>query len=499
MVFSSLMFLFRFLPIVLLLYFAAPKRARNAILFLASLVFYAWGEPVYVVLMLFSTAVDFTHGWLVDSNLKKGNRARARYFVIESMVINLALLGFFKYSDFLIGNINALFGAEIPLLKLALPIGISFYTFQTMSYTVDIYRGQAKLQKNIISFGAYVALFPQLIAGPIVQYKTVAEELNHRTESSDEFAAGALKFMCGLGKKVLLANNIGLLWDTVSQTAPAQTSVLAAWLGITACCLQIYFDFSGYSDMAIGLGRMFGFHFLENFNYPFTSKSITEFWRRWHISLGSWFREYVYIPLGGNRAGLAKQARNIAVVWLLTGFWHGASWNFVLWGVYFGIFLMIEKFFLGGLLKKLPPAVTHIYTLLIVSVSFVLFSFEDLGRVGTYLKSMFVPGEAGFVDSRALYLLSNYGVMLVILIFAATSVPKRLAERIFAARCGSFVLPGPGAVSAEESGMAAAAGTARSTGAFALAAQMLFLAGVFLLSVAYLVDATYNPFLYFRF
>ncbi len=264
MVFSSLMFLFRFLPIVLLLYFAAPKRARNAILFLASLVFYAWGEPVYVVLMLFSTAVDFTHGWLVDSNLKKGNRARARYFVIESMVINLALLGFFKYSDFLIGNINALFGAEIPLLKLALPIGISFYTFQTMSYTVDIYRGQAKLQKNIISFGAYVALFPQLIAGPIVQYKTVAEELNHRTESSDEFAAGALKFMCGLGKKVLLANNIGLLWDTVSQTAPAQTSVLAAWLGITACCLQIYFDFSGYSDMAIGLGRMFGFHFLEN-------------------------------------------------------------------------------------------------------------------------------------------------------------------------------------------------------------------------------------------
>ena len=381
MVFSSLMFLFRFLPIVLLLYFAAPKRARNAILFLASLVFYAWGEPVYVVLMLFSTAVDFTHGWLVDSNLKKGNRARARYFVIESMVINLALLGFFKYSDFLIGNINALFGAEIPLLKLALPIGISFYTFQTMSYTVDIYRGQAKLQKNIISFGAYVALFPQLIAGPIVQYKTVAEELNHRTESSDEFAAGALKFMCGLGKKVLLANNIGLLWDTVSQTAPAQTSVLAAWLGITACCLQIYFDFSGYSDMAIGLGRMFGFHFLENFNYPFTSKSITEFWRRWHISLGSWFREYVYIPLGGNRAGLAKQARNIAVVWLLTGFWHGASWNFVLWGVYFGIFLMIEKFFLGGLLKKLPPAVTHIYTLLIVSVSFVLFSFGQGGHV----------------------------------------------------------------------------------------------------------------------
>ena len=281
MVFSSLVYLFRFLPIVLILYFIAPKNIRNAILFVVSLIFYSWGEPIYVVLMIFSTVVDYTHGWLVDSNLKKGNRARAKYFVIESMVINLALLGFFKYADFLLGNINNLFGTEIPLLKLALPIGISFYTFQTMSYTVDIYRGQAKVQRNIISFGAYVALFPQLIAGPIVQYKTVAEELDHRSESMDLFASGVMKFMCGLGKKVLLANNIGLLWDTVSTMAPAQTSVLAAWLGITAYCFQVYFDFSGYSDMAIGLGRMFGFHFLENFNYPFVSKSITEFWRRW--------------------------------------------------------------------------------------------------------------------------------------------------------------------------------------------------------------------------
>ena len=471
MVFSSLVYLFRFLPIVLLLYFIAPRNIRNAILFLVSLVFYSWGEPVYVVLMIFSTVVDYTHGWLVDANLKKGNRARAKYFVIESMVINLALLGFFKYADFLVGNINNLFGTEIPLLKLALPIGISFYTFQTMSYTVDIYRGQAKVQKNIISFGAYVALFPQLIAGPIVQYKTVAEELDHRRENMDLFASGVMKFMCGLGKKVLLANNIGLLWDTVSGMAPAQTSVLAAWLGITAYCFQVYFDFSGYSDMAIGLGRMFGFHFLENFNYPFVSKSITEFWRRWHISLGSWFREYVYIPLGGNRVSLPKQVRNIAVVWLLTGFWHGASWNFVLWGVYFGVFLVIEKFFLANILKKLPNFVPHIYTLFLVWVSFVLFGFEDLTRAGSYLKSMFIPGAAGFVDMQTLYLLRNYAVMLVILIFASTSVPKRLMEKLFSAEY-------PRAKTA---------------------AQVMFVAGIFLVSVGYLVDATYNPFLYFRF
>lgn len=471
MVFSSLVYLFRFLPIVLILYFIAPKNIRNAILFVVSLIFYSWGEPIYVVLMIFSTVVDYTHGWLVDSNLKKGNRARAKYFVIESMVINLALLGFFKYADFLLGNINNLFGTEIPLLKLALPIGISFYTFQTMSYTVDIYRGQAKVQRNIISFGAYVALFPQLIAGPIVQYKTVAEELDHRSENMDLFASGVMKFMCGLGKKVLLANNIGLLWDTVSTMAPAQTSVLAAWLGITAYCFQVYFDFSGYSDMAIGLGRMFGFHFLENFNYPFVSKSITEFWRRWHISLGSWFREYVYIPLGGNRVSLPKQVRNIAVVWLLTGFWHGASWNFVLWGVYFGVFLVIEKFFLANILKKLPDFVSHIYTLFLVWVSFVLFGFDDLTRVGSYLKSMFIPGAAGFVDTQTLYLLRNYAVMLVILIFASTSVPKHLMEKLFSAEYP------------------------RAT----TVAKMMFVAGIFLVSVGYLVDATYNPFLYFRF
>ncbi len=476
MVFSSLMFLFRYLPIVLLLYFIMPRQGRNALLFLVSLVFYAWGEPVYVVLMLFSTVVDYTHGRLVDSSLKQGNRRRARYFMIESMVINLALLGFFKYADFFIGNINSIFGAELPLLHLALPIGISFYTFQTMSYTVDIYRGQAKVQKNIISFGAYVALFPQLIAGPIVQYKTVAEELNSREENVDEFASGAMKFMSGLGKKVLLANNIGLLWDTISAQLPAETTVLAAWLGITAYCFQIYFDFSGYSDMAIGLGRMFGFHFLENFDHPFTSKSITEFWRRWHMSLGSWFREYVYIPLGGNRVSTAKQIRNLAVVWLLTGFWHGASWNFVLWGAYFGVFLIIEKFFLAKHLAKLPVIVSHIYTLLLVWVSFVLFAFDDLSRVGTYLQSMFVPGEAGFVNAETLYLLKNYAIMLVILVLASTSIPKRLTERVLA-----YWKERP------------------AGNGLTLACKVVFVVAVFVVSVAYLVDATYNPFLYFRF
>ncbi|MDE7326272.1 MAG: MBOAT family protein [Lachnospiraceae bacterium] len=511
MVFSNSIFLIRFLPAVLLFYFAAPRMLRNAILFVASLIFYAWGEPVYVVLMIFSTVVDYTHGMLVDSNLKKGNRARAKYFVIESMVINLALLGFFKYADFLIGNVNALFGSEIPLLHLALPIGISFYTFQTMSYTVDVYRGQAKVQRNIISFGAYVALFPQLIAGPIVQYKTVAEELDTRRENCDLFASGVMKFMCGFGKKVLLANNIGMLWDTVSAMSPGETSVLAAWLGITAYCFQVYFDFSGYSDMAIGLGRMFGFHFLENFNYPFMSKSITEFWRRWHISLGSWFREYVYIPLGGNRVGLPKQVRNIAVVWLLTGIWHGANWNYVLWGVYFGIFLVIEKFFLAKYLKRLPKVVSHIYTLLIVWVSFVFFGLEDLSRAGEFIRSMFVPGRAGFVDVQALYLLRNYAVVLVILAFGATDLPKRVADWLLV---GVSKKPAVDADTKKEQTVAGSVAVKKirtepaeggkmpvSHGRliFATAARMAYLVLVFVIAMAYVVDATYNPFLYFRF
>lgn len=322
MVFSSLTFLFLYLPLVLLVYFAVPKKMKNAILFIFSLIFYAWGEPIYVGLMIFSTVLDYCCGKAVD---KYRGTKKAKIGLLVSVFVNLGLLCLFKYTDFIIGTVNGIFGSPIPLLGLPLPIGISFYTFQTMSYTIDVYRGDAKVQNNIISFGAYVALFPQLIAGPIVRYQTIADQVDERVHSFDKFGEGVKRFICGLGKKVLLANNIGLLWDTISKTEISALSVLSAWLGIFAFAFQIYFDFSGYSDMAIGLGKIFGFEFLENFDYPYTSKSVTEFWRRWHISLGTWFRDYIYIPLGGNRRGKWIQLRNIAVVWLLTGFWHGAS------------------------------------------------------------------------------------------------------------------------------------------------------------------------------
>ncbi len=471
MVFSSLLFLFRYLPIVLLLYFICPKKLRNALLFVVSLIFYAWGEPVYVVLMLFSTIVDYTHGIMVAYFKNIGNMKAARKVVASSMIINLALLGYFKYSDFFIGTVNSLFGASIPLLEVGLPIGISFYTFQTMSYTIDVYRGDAEVQPNIISFGAYVALFPQLIAGPIVAYKTVAEQLNVREENFDSFGYGVKRFVTGLGKKVLLANSAGMLWDTVLAEELSKLPVLTAWIGILAYTFQIYFDFSGYSDMAIGLGQMLGFRFLENFDYPYMSKSITEFWRRWHISLGSWFRDYVYIPLGGNRKGPAKQIRNICVVWLLTGLWHGASWNFVMWGVYFGIILIIEKLFLLNKLKKAPAFVGHIYTMLLVIVSWVIFAIEDMGRIGQYLGAMFGAGGALF-DSTSLYLLATNAILLVILAVASTTIPKTLAGKVMD-RLGDKPA--------------------------AAVVQNAAFVGIIVVSVSYLVAATYNPFLYFRF
>jgi len=496
MVFSSILFMFRFLPIVLLLYFIAPKQIRNTILFIASLIFYAWGEPVYVVLMLFSTVVDYTHGLMVYKQKQKGEMGKAKGWVISSMIINLALLCFFKYTDFIIGNLNLIPGVEIPLLNLALPIGISFYTFQTMSYTIDIYRGDALPQKNIISFGAYVALFPQLIAGPIVAYNTVAEQLEGRKENLDDFATGVMRFMTGVGKKVLLANNIGLLWDMISAKGAHEVPVLMAWLGITAFAFQIYFDFSGYSDMAIGLGRMFGFKFLENFDYPYISRSITEFWRRWHMSLGSWFRSYVYIPLGGNRQGLKKQVRNIAVVWLLTGIWHGASWNFLLWGVYFGVFLVLEKFLWLDFLKK-HKIFSHIYTLVIVWIGWALFAFDDMGRVAQYIKAMFGLSGAGFVNMETLYLLFSYAVMLVILILASTPYPKLWAGKLMTWLEGKTTEHAAVAEGGKEevpvkSGISF--GSSMST-----ILQLAFVAVIFIISTAYLVDATYNPFLYFRF
>lgn len=467
MVFSSLTFLMLFLPAVLLIYFAVPRQGKNALLFIFSLLFYAWGEPIYVGLMIFSTVLDYTCGWLVE---KYRGTSKQKIGLLISVFTNLGLLFFFKYTDFFIGTINTVFGTDIAMLNLPLPIGISFYTFQTMSYTIDVYRGDAKVQKNILSFGAYVSLFPQLIAGPIVRYQDVADQLNERTHSFDRFGDGVKRFVTGLGKKVLLANNIGLLWDAISKTAAENLTTLAAWLGIIAFAFQIYFDFSGYSDMAIGLGKMFGFDFLENFNYPYTSKSVTEFWRRWHISLGTWFRDYIYIPLGGNRKGLPIQIRNIAIVWLLTGFWHGASWNYVLWGVFYGLLLTAEKLFLLKWLKKAPAFVGHIYTMFAVLFGWVLFAFEDFGKGVAFLKTMF-GGGSGFISNSTLYQILSYLPLLIVCLVAATPLAKKIYGKL-SCKAGEVVL---------------------------LTVDSVRIAGIMLLSIAYLISGSYNPFLYFRF
>ena len=464
MLFSSIPFLFYFLPCVFVLYFLVPMRWKNTVLLLASLFFYAWGEPKFVVFMLASIVQGYVLARLVEKY--RADRRRAKLFLTLSLVFSLGLLGYCKYADFFLSGFNALTGLHIPLLRVALPIGISFYTFQTMSYTIDVYRGEAKAQKNIINFGAYVTLFPQLIAGPIVRYQTVADELEHRDCAADLFADGVKRFACGIGKKVLLANNIGLLWEAAS--AQAAPTVLTAWLGVIAYGFQIYFDFSGYSDMAIGLGRMLGFRFLENFNYPFLADSITDFWRRWHISMGTWFRDYVYIPLGGNKGGLAKQLSNIAIVWLLTGFWHGASWNFVLWGVYFGILLVLEKLFLLRWLKRLPAVLRHIYALVLVTISWTLFAFTDIGAGFAWLKAMFF---GTLFDSGSLYLLLTYGPMLVICALAATPLGKRCYEKLNSRL-------GPRALTVVDCGG---------------------LLCVLVMAAAYLVSGSYNPFLYFRF
>ncbi len=467
MVFSGLTFLLLFLPAVLLVYFIVPKRFKNAVLFLFSLLFYAWGEPVYVVLMLFSTVLDFSCGKVVD---RYRGTPKAKIGLLVSVFVNLGLLCLFKYTDFFITTINSITGTAIPLLNLPLPIGISFYTFQTMSYTIDVYRGDAKVQNNIISFGAYVSLFPQLIAGPIVRYQTIADQINDRTHSFDKFGDGVKRFAVGLAKKVLLANNIGLLWSAVSKTDISQLSVVSAWLGAIAFAFQIYFDFSGYSDMAIGLGKIFGFDFLENFNYPYISKSVTEFWRRWHISMGTWFRDYVYIPLGGNRKRFAVQIRNIAVVWLLTGFWHGASWNYVLWGVFYGILLIIEKLFLLKYLNKAPSFIGHIYAMICVLIGWVFFAFEDITQGVDYLRVMF-GGSSAFITNETLYQLISYVPLLLICVVASTPVGKILYGKLKKLKNSTLT----SLVSI--SGMLA----------------------VTVLSTAYLISGSYNPFLYFRF
>lgn len=470
MVFSSLVFLFVFLPITLLFYFIVPRKYRNFILLIVSLIFYAWGEPVYIVLMLFSTVIDFINGLLVEKYADQPKKAKK--VVIFAVIVNLSLLTFFKYSGFIVSNVNALIGTTFTVPDIALPIGISFYTFQTMSYTIDVFRKDAPAQKNIINLGAYVTMFPQLIAGPIVRYQTVAEQLNHRKETQSLFASGVERFVIGLGKKVLLANNIGLLWSQVSSMAISELTVMTSWLGVIAFGLQIYFDFSGYSDMAIGLGRMFGFELLENFNYPYISQSITEFWRRWHISLGTWFRDYVYIPLGGNRKGKWRTYLNVFIVWFLTGLWHGASWNFILWGLYFGIIITIEKVFLMKWLSYAPRLIRHLYTLVLLIIGWGLFAFENLSYLKDYFRVMFGLKEVSLYDQVTLYYLMTNGVLLIILVVASTPLAKQMYQKLKQSKRGELL-------------------------DVVLSPIVCLL--ILILSTAYLVDSSYNPFLYFRF
>lgn len=470
MVFSSIVFIFFFLPAVLLVYFIAPSKLRNFVLLLFSLLFYSWGEPIYIFIMLFSTVFDYCNGLLIQRFQFVHRNGMARIVLICSIVVNLGILGFFKYSDFIVGNINLLAGVNLPLRNLVLPIGISFYTFQTMSYTIDVYRQEVCAQRNIINFGTYVTMFPQLVAGPIVQYKDIEPELNSRQITVNGFSYGIKRFITGLGKKVILANNVGLLWEQISGRTLSGLSVCEAWLGAVAFTFQIYFDFSGYSDMAIGLGEMFGFHFKENFHYPYSARSITDFWRRWHMSLGSWFKEYVYIPLGGNRRGLRRQVLNILVVWCLTGFWHGASWNFVIWGFYFGVLLIIEK---GFLLKYLSghKAFSHIYTMILVVISWVIFAFDDISNVRMYLKAMVGLNDAGFwTGTMNYYLCSNVAILIACMIFCVDIWGKKKpfhSNNTLRRMSGVLIIVGYGAL--------------------------------FFLSISFLVGEGYNPFLYFRF
>ena len=457
MLFSGIPFLFYFLPLVILVYYLLPDRFKNGLLLAFSLLFYAWGEPKYVALMIFSILAYFLFGLAIEKSSRK------KLWLAASIVTGALQLGIFKYCDFFIGSFNDFFGTSLPLLRLALPIGISFYTFQCMSYTIDVYRGDTRAQRDLVSFGAYVALFPQLIAGPIVRYVDVEQELRQRQHGFDNFSQGLPRFLIGLGKKVILANNLGLL--TELYRGSTDQSVLFAWLYAIAFMLHIYFDFSGYSDMAIGLGRIFGFRFPENFDYPYISRSVTEFWRRWHMTLGGWFRDYVYIPLGGNRVGKARWVVNILAVWMLTGLWHGAAWNFVVWGLFFALLLIAEKWL--GVTKRIPVWLQHGYVLLAVLISFVIFNAGSMTQAGSDLAAMFGIGSLPLISPAAFYYLRSYGPVLLLSVIGATPLPKLLLRRL------------PGRITA--------------------ALQPLILGLLLLVCTAYLVDGSFNPFLYFRF
>ena len=464
MVFSTPLFLFYFLVAVLLVYYLVPLRLRNGVLMLASLFFYYWGEQDYTLIMLLSTAIDYTHGLLIQRFKERGQDRYARMTVVSSVFFNLSILFFFKYWDFLAGSLQSIGLEWMPVLGITLPIGISFYTFQTMSYTIDVYRGDAKAQRSIVSFGTFVTLFPQLIAGPIIKYKDLDDQLGRRTHSLEQFASGISRFVAGLSKKLLIANNLGQLWDACKVMGKGELSIITAWLGILAFAFQIYFDFSGYSDMAIGLGRMFGFEFMENFNYPYISKSITEFWRRWHISLSTWFREYLYIPLGGNRCSRGRWILNLLIVWCATGIWHGASWNYLLWGLYFYVLLVSEKLLLGKYLKKLPGWLRHVYVMVLVLISWAIFALEDLSIMGHYLAAMLGFGGLPLVNALTGYYLRNYLPILAAAAVASTPMVITRWRR----------MDSPG-----------------------LKLTVLLLG--LLACTAYVVAGTYNPFLYFRF
>ena len=463
MVFSSIPFLYFFLPLTLAVYAVFPRKTKNAVLLILSLLFYWWGEPKYVLLMAFTITFCYFAGIIIEN---RRNSPKGKLLLSFSVAVPLGLLAIFKYADFLLGSVNSLTGADIPLLKLVLPIGISFYTFQAISYVIDVYRGDVPAQRSYISLATYITLFPQLIAGPIVRYTTVAEDLKNRRHSAEGISDGVFRFAVGLGKKVLIANLLGSLCTAYRESS--DPSVVFSWVYAISFSLQIYFDFSAYSDMAIGMGKIFGFRFLENFNYPFISKSITEFWRRWHISLGSWFRDYVYIPLGGNRVKPFRHIFNIRVVWCLTGLWHGAAWTFMAWGLYFGVLLILEKLFLKRYLERLPAVFQHAYVLILVLISFVLFNADSFTMALDDLKLMFGLGGLPLMSQDTLYCLSSYAVLLVAALFGATPIVKKLAEKL-KGRGISYIL------------------------------EAVTVAVILLLSTAYLVDGSFNPFLYFRF
>ncbi len=468
MVFSSITFLFFFLPILVILYYLAPKKLKNLVMIIGSFAFYAWGEIRFFPIMVALSIEDYICGRLMEKY--RSNIKLRRLFLTISVMSNLGVLIFFKYTNFFVGNFTALFGIEGVVTNIILPIGVSFNTFQSISYAIDVYRGTTSCEKSFYGYLTYTTLFPQIIAGPIVRYVTVENDLDDHELTPDSLSLGMRRFLIGLGKKVLIANNVGMLWDQVVAGTAGEMSVVLYWLGIIAYTFQIYFDFSAYSDMAIGLARMFGFTFDENFNYPYIAKSISEFWRRWHITLSEWFRDYVYIPLGGNRCSKSRHIFNLLVVWGLTGFWHGASWNFVLWGLYFAVLLILEKYFLLKFIEKWPSVIRHIYTLVLVIISWVIFYFEDMGELWNYLKGMFGMQGVPFVNDNAIYHGLSYLVIFMVAAFGSAPIFKKLIDK-----------------------------TESSKKAWVFVLSTLFYLLMFIACVAYLVNATYNPFLYFRF